>query len=85
MDGIYNSLQMEDITDQYDPAEMEQQKGLAIVAYLLPFLFFIPAVSNKDSLYAKTVANQSLTNCAALILISILRVILANIPLGNNV
>ncbi len=34
MDGIYNSLQMEDITDQYDPAEMEQQKGMAIVAFL---------------------------------------------------
>ena len=80
MDGIYNSLQMEEITDQYNPAEMEQQKGLAIVAYLLPFLFFIPAVSNNDALYAKTVANQSLTNCAALILISILRAILANIP-----
>ena len=48
MDGIYNSLQMEEITDQYDPAEMEQQKGLAIVAFLLPFLFFIPITSNRD-------------------------------------
>ena len=85
MDGIYNSLQMEEITDQYDPAEMEQQKGLAIVAFLLPFLFFIPITSNKDSLYAKAVGNQSLTICAADIVIWVLRMILGGIPVLGKI
>ena len=61
MENLFNSLQMEDVTDQYDPAELEQQKGMSIVAYLFCFLFFLPIVSNKESLYAKKVANQSLT------------------------
>ncbi|MBR6923284.1 MAG: hypothetical protein IKH50_01965, partial [Oscillospiraceae bacterium] len=73
-------LQMEEITDQYDPAEMEQQKGLTIVAFLFEILFFLPILSNKDSAYAKTVANQALTIAAANIVVSILSRIIGKIP-----
>lgn len=85
MDGIYNSLQMEDITDQYDPAEMEQQKGLAIVAYLFEILFFLPVMSNKDSAYAKAVGNQALTIAAASIVVYILRIIIGKIPVLGGI
>jgi len=85
MDGIYNSLQMEDITDQYDPAEMEQQKGMAIVAFLFEILFFLPVMSNKDSAYAKTVANQALTIAAANIVTNILKLIVAKIPILGGI
>lgn len=61
MDAVYNALKMEEITDQYDSTEMEQQKGLTIVAFIFWILFFLPVVSNKESAYAKTVANQVLT------------------------
>jgi len=80
MENLYNSLQMEEITDQYDPAEMEQQKGLTIVAFLFEILFFLPIMSNKDSAYAKTVANQALTIAAANIVVSILSRIIGKIP-----
>ena len=80
MENLYNSLQMEEITDQYDPAEMEQQKGLTIVAFLFEILFFLPILSNKDSAYAKTVANQALTIAAANIVVSILSRIIGKIP-----
>ena len=85
MDGIYNSLQMEEITDQYDPAEMEQQKGLAIVAYLIEILFFLPVMSNKDSAYAKTVGNQALSIAAASIVVYILRIIIGKIPVLGGI
>ncbi len=85
MDGIYNSLQMEEITDQFDPAEMEQQKGLAIVAFLFEILFFLPIMSNKDSAYAKTVANQALTLAAGSFAVWILRLIVANIPVLGGI
>ena len=84
MENLYNSLQMEDITDQYDPAEMEQQKGLAIVAYLFEILFFLPIMSNKDSAYAKTVANQSLTIAAASLAVYVIRIIIGKIPVCSR-
>lgn len=65
MDGIYNALKMEEITDQYDAAEMDNQKGLAIVALIFEILFFLPVVSNKESAYAKEMSNQVLTICIA--------------------
>ncbi len=61
MENLFTTLKMDEVTEEYDPSEIESQKGMAIVAYLLCFLFFLPIVSNKESLYAKKVANQSLT------------------------
>jgi uncharacterized membrane protein len=81
MDGIYNTLQMEEITDQYDPADMEQQKGMAIVSFLLCFLFFLPYISSKESVYAKAVANQCLTMFVGWIAIIIVTKIIGFIPL----
>ncbi len=58
----FNSLfNFEDVTDQYDPAEIENSKALAILAYLISFLFFLPYVSNNQSQYAKFVSNQAFT------------------------
>jgi len=81
MENIYNTLKIEEITDQYDPADIEQQKGIAIVSFFLSFLFFLPIVSNKDSKFAKTVANQSLTILVAEIVLTVVNKILMHIPL----
>lgn len=61
MDTIYTTLQMNDITDQYDPAEIEEQKALSIICIILFVLFFLPAISYKTSAYAKNLSNQLLT------------------------
>lgn len=84
MDAIYSTLKLDEITDQYDPAEMENQKILSILVYVFAFLFFLPIVSNKESAYSKTVANQALTmliGCIALGIVSgLLSLILGFIP-----
>lgn len=43
---------------QPDPADVEKNKGMAIVAYIL---FFIPLLAAKDSPFAMYHANQGLT------------------------
>ncbi len=46
---------------QFDAAEVEKNKVLAIVGYIFPILFFIPLVTeSKNSLYARFHANQQL-------------------------
>ena len=85
MEGIYNSLQMEEITDQFDSGEMEEQKVISILVFFIEFLFFIPVLSYKDSSYAKTVANQSLTLFVAGIISQILGKILGYIPILGGI
>ena len=85
MEGIYNSLQMEEITDQFDPVEMEEQKVVSILVFFIEFLFFIPIVSYKDSAYAKTVANQTLTLFVAGIVSRIIGKILGYIPVLGGI
>ena len=85
MEGIYNSLQMEEITDQFDPGEMEEQKVISILVFFIEFLFFIPIVSYKDSAYAKTVANQTLTLFVAGIVSRIIGKILGYIPVLGGI
>ncbi len=85
MEGIYNSLQMEEITDQFDPGEMEEQKVVSILVFFIEFLFFIPIVSYKDSAYAKTVANQTLTLFVAGIVSRIIGKILGYIPILGGI
>ena len=85
MEGIQNSLQMEEITDQFDPGEMEEQKVVSILVFFIEFLFFIPIVSYKDSAYAKTVANQTLTLFVAGIVSRIIGKILGYIPVLGGI
>ena len=85
MEGIYNSLQMEEITDQFDPGEMEEQKVVSILVFFIEFLFFIPIVSYKDSAYAKTVANQTLTLFVAGIVSRMIGKLLGYIPVLGGI
>jgi len=46
---------------QADKADAEKNKVMAIVGYIIPFLFFIPLISDgKNSPFAKFHANQQL-------------------------
>jgi len=67
---------------QGNQSDAEKNKPLAIIGYILPFLFFIPLVTDaKNSKFAKFHANQQLNLLlfwvAGWIIVSILSVIFA--------
>lgn len=69
----------------YDPADVQANKGMAVVAYIL---FFIPLIAAKNSPYAMYHANQGLTlflvSLAANIVLSVIPFIGALLlPLAN--
>lgn len=59
----------------YDSADIQSNKGMAIIAYIL---FFIPLIAAKDSKFAWYHANQGLT---LLLTAVILNVVLGIIPI----
>lgn len=64
----------------FNPTEVDKNKPLAIIAYLLPILFFLPILGDGNSTYCKFHANQSLTWLIVLVLLSIVRIVLLFIP-----
>ncbi len=56
-----------------DPADVEKNKAMAIVGYIIPILFFIPLVSEegKKSPFAKFHANQQLNLLLAAVVINV--------------
>lgn len=73
-------IQPEDITDQFAAQDIEQNKLCAIFAYLIPFLFFLPGISFKDSPAAKFTSNQSFLLFLGDICAMFLWLIFHNIP-----
>ncbi|NLC30525.1 MAG: DUF4870 domain-containing protein [Candidatus Moranbacteria bacterium] len=54
-------------------SDVEKNKALAIVGYIIPLLFFVPLVSDaKDSAFAKFHANQHLILLISWLIISVL-------------
>ena len=64
----------------FNSIEVDKNKPLAVIAYLLPILFFLPILGDGNSTYCKFHANQSLTWLIVLVLLSIVRIILLFIP-----
>ena len=61
--------------------EVEKHKALAILAYVFPFLCWLPTVAgDKNSTYCKFHGNQSLTWLITIFVVSIVRIILGKIP-----
>ncbi len=58
----FNTLfQAQNVTDQYDSSEVSQLQVSTILAYIFPFLFFLPKVKNGNSQYANFIGNQTIT------------------------
>ena len=55
-----------DLTDQFDKADVEQNKVMAILAYF-GILVLVPILASKDSKYARFHANQGLILCIAML------------------
>jgi uncharacterized membrane protein len=57
---------------QADKADVEKNKAMAIVGYIIPILFFIPLISDgKNSPFAKFHANQQLVLLIAAVVINV--------------
>ncbi len=61
-----------------DPADVEKNKAMAIVGYIIPILFFIPLINedSKKSPFAKFHANQQLVLLIAWVVVSMVGSIL---------
>lgn len=68
-----------DTTGEYDPADIEQNKVFAILAYL-SILVLVPILGAKESKFARFHANQGLVLVIAAIAIGIVIGILQFIP-----
>jgi len=71
-------------TKKGDPQDVEKNKAMAIVGYIIPILFFIPLISEdgKKSPFAKFHANQQLNVLLFLVVGQMLGGILAFILIG---
>lgn len=79
-----NNNMFPDMTDQFAPADINENKNVATIA-TIPMLFWVPLVSNsKESPYAKFYANQGLILLIASVVLgiisSILTAILKSVP-----
>lgn len=70
-----------DHADEYDPADIQKNKGVSMLAYL-GILFFVPLVACPDSKYGRFHANQGLVLLLFGIVVGVVLNILARIFLG---
>ena len=68
-----------DTTSEYDPADIEKNKTLAIFSYF-SWLVIIPLIAAKDSPFAKFHANQGLVLAIAETLLAIVIGVIKSIP-----
>lgn len=64
----------------FDSSDVQQYKIQAVLPYLIPILFFLPIVSNKESNFCRFHANQQLIWLIACVVIIIVLRIISFIP-----
>lgn len=75
-----NQFNDEQAQANFDPADVQKNKSLAIIAYFW-ILFFLPYVAAKDSAFAKFHANQAFNFLVASLVISVVSGIITIIPI----
>ncbi len=80
-DTFSNRNNTADSTAQFDPRDIEQHKGMSILAYFGP-LVLIPILAAKDSPFARYHSNQGLLLCIACIIYGIAYSILSGVILA---
>lgn len=78
---LSETLNTEDPTASFDPADVEKNKAMGILAYL-GILVLIPIFAAKDSPFARFHANQGLILCIAAIIYGVAYSILSSIILA---
>lgn len=64
----------------FDSSDVQQYKIQAVLPYLIPILFFLPIVSNKESNFCRFHANQQLIWLVTCVIINIVLRIINFIP-----
>lgn len=80
-DTFSNLNNTADSTAQFDPRDIEQHKGMSVLAYFGP-LVLIPILAAKDSPFARYHSNQGLLLCIACIIYGIAYSILSGVILA---
>ena len=80
-DTFSNLNNTADSTARFDPRDIEQHKGMSILAYFGP-LVLIPILAAKDSPFARYHSNQGLLLCIASIIYGIAYSILSGVILA---
>ena len=73
--AVFNTA---DTTSQYDPADVEKNKAMGVLAYL-SWLVLIPIFAAKDSKFARFHANQGLVLLIASAIFGVVRWVLSEI------
>ncbi|MDE6665745.1 MAG: DUF4870 domain-containing protein [Ruminococcus sp.] len=81
IDKIIEPFNDEKTACMFDYNEVQQNKIAAVVPYLIPFLFFLPLIMDKNSAFCKFHANQQLTWFLVILVIGIVKSIIGIIPL----
>lgn len=72
-------INTEDTTGQFDPSDIEKNKGMAILAYI-GILVLVPILAAKESKYARYHANQGLVLWIASIAIGVVCGVISILP-----
>ena len=78
---LANAMNTADTTAQFTPADVEKNKGMAVLAYL-GILVLIPILAAKDSPFARYHANQGLILCLAAIIYGVAMSVLVGVILA---
>lgn len=65
----------------FNDEDRQKNEVLAIIAYLVPILFFLPWINDKNSVYCRFHSNQSLTWLVVLVVLGVVFKIVAIIPI----
>lgn len=80
MNNLLENFNDQNAQSTFDSSEVESNKILVAICYVVPILFFLPILMDKNSSFCKFHANQQLTLLIAGIALGIVCRILAFIP-----
>ena len=83
-DAIRNLNNTADTTNEFDPADIEKNKILAVLAYF-GILFLVPLLAGKDSKFAQYHANQGIILFITWLIAMVARIMVAQIPLIGGI
>lgn len=70
-----------DTERKFNDEDRQKNEVLAIIAYLVPILFFLPWMNDKNSEYCRFHSNQSLTWLIVMVVLGVAFKIIAFIPI----
>ena len=81
MDGILENFNDKDAQSTFNQADVQNNMIVAVLPYIIPILFFIPILADRNSSFCRFHANQQLTWFIALIVVGIITGIIGIIPI----